>query len=524
MTSEARKYHILSVLGEGGFGRVYRARMEVGGDFSKEVAIKVLRDADPDEDLLTRFRDEARILALVRDRALVSVDPPVRLGSRWAVVMDLVDGESCHSLMKRHGKLPVGVAMEIIEELARVLNKAYHFKGPDGGKLELLHRDIKPANVLITPTGEVRLLDFGSSRASFSARESVTTDIINGTPGFIAPERFSGFEGPEQDVFGLGILLWIFLTGESAADRTPIDLRPEVSEVEPEEGERQACLYLAATMRHPDHRTRPTAREVERTCRQMRFRLPQPFLREWSETHVKPPVSTQRIDRAVALELSESIDLQDFDSIEDTEIAPADATTAITIPEPVPPDQQTTVRFIRALFLGSAFLIFASMILGAALIWRALTPDPIVIRPEAAVAAPPVPVAPDGGLMAPIRSEEAAEDEEDVAAPPIRATGRAIRPPAAPVTESTDPPPQPVAQPTVSFRSVPWGATIRINGIARGKTPAVDMAIPKGDHTVKLELGDASIERFIRVGERSPNDYSWKVETDQWVAGFAEDR
>ncbi|MEZ4242045.1 MAG: protein kinase, partial [Myxococcota bacterium] len=63
-------YRFLSVVGEGGFGRVYRARMETSAGFHKEVAIKVLSDPDPPRSLLTRFRDEARILGLLRDRAI----------------------------------------------------------------------------------------------------------------------------------------------------------------------------------------------------------------------------------------------------------------------------------------------------------------------------------------------------------------------------------------------------------------------------------------------------------------------
>ena len=78
-TEPGRHYRILGVLGEGGFGRVYKARLEDDSGFVKEVAIK-LGDEDAPEEVLRRFRDEARILGLVRDRAIVAVEPPTRLG------------------------------------------------------------------------------------------------------------------------------------------------------------------------------------------------------------------------------------------------------------------------------------------------------------------------------------------------------------------------------------------------------------------------------------------------------------
>lgn len=73
-----RRYRIVELVGEGGFGRVYRARLEADR-FVKDVAVKLLRDARPDAAVITRFRDEAHVLGLIRDRAVVAVDPPTQL-------------------------------------------------------------------------------------------------------------------------------------------------------------------------------------------------------------------------------------------------------------------------------------------------------------------------------------------------------------------------------------------------------------------------------------------------------------
>src|SRR5262245_50304809 len=82
-TTSEHRYRVEGVLGSGGFATVYRARLERADGFVKDVAIKVLHADDPPLSLLQRFRDEARILALVRDRAIVSVDPPIQVGGHW---------------------------------------------------------------------------------------------------------------------------------------------------------------------------------------------------------------------------------------------------------------------------------------------------------------------------------------------------------------------------------------------------------------------------------------------------------
>ena len=83
----ARRYTTLAVVGRGGYGTVYKARMLSANGFEKDVAIKLLTGSGPND--IARLRDEARILGLARDRALVAVDPPVELDGTWGVVMDL---------------------------------------------------------------------------------------------------------------------------------------------------------------------------------------------------------------------------------------------------------------------------------------------------------------------------------------------------------------------------------------------------------------------------------------------------
>ena len=285
------------ILGQGGFGTVYKGRLEGGEGFVKEVAIKLLSDENPDEEVLSRFRDEARILGLLRDRNIVSVDPPTRLGGRWAVVMEFVDGAACDRLLKK-GAFPPGVALEIIEEVARTLDNLWSHPGSTGEPMHLLHRDIKPANIQITPNGQVKVLDFGIAKATFGNRETETTDHIGGTVGYIAPERLEGEEGPRGDVYSLGVVLHELVTNK----RPRPGRRFEV----PADPAAAAVAELAANMRELEPEDRPSAREVEKRCRELRGKLGGLDLRDWARTEV-PHTSTIAPDDLVGQRLTETL-------------------------------------------------------------------------------------------------------------------------------------------------------------------------------------------------------------------------
>ena len=138
-----RSYQIEHALGRGGYGTVYQARYLGDGGFEKLVAVKVLNEnVNNPEELGQRLRDEARILGLVRHRAIVNVDRLIHLDGRWAVVMELVDGVDLRDLLLAHQRLPVAPILEMIAELAGALHAAYFATGPDGRMLALQHREM----------------------------------------------------------------------------------------------------------------------------------------------------------------------------------------------------------------------------------------------------------------------------------------------------------------------------------------------------------------------------------------------
>ncbi|MCB9677765.1 MAG: serine/threonine protein kinase [Alphaproteobacteria bacterium] len=289
-----RRIVLRRLLGEGGFGSVYRATLQDPGGYSRDVAIKVLNDPSPPAAVLQRFRDEARILGLLRDRAIVTAAAPIQIDGRWAVEMELVEGASLAALYAEHGAFPTGAALEIVSEVARALHTAWNTPGPDNKPLHLVHRDLKPGNILLTRAGEVKIIDFGLAKARFEAREVQTEHGLAGTLGYIAPERFeTGAENEVTDVYSLGVILEQILLGRRLA---PHDPRPSFVPGSLKAG----AMVLATQMRSPAPEDRPRARDVERICAQLlRQAGPTESLRDWAERTV-PEAGTEDNDAVLA--------------------------------------------------------------------------------------------------------------------------------------------------------------------------------------------------------------------------------
>jgi serine/threonine-protein kinase len=296
--SDSRQYRILSVLGHGGFGSVYRAEYSGPGGFSKAVALKVLRpEVEDNEEVAQRFRDEARLLGLIRHRAIVKVDGLVRLSGRQVVVMELVEGVSLREL-GAVGTMPPGPALEVVAEVANALDSAWNQLCPQGKPLHLLHRDIKPSNIQLTRAGEVKLLDFGIARADFAHREAETQMLAFGSVPYMSPERKAFEDSPAGDIYALGAVLYEVLAGRrlgpsgSSAERQHALLAKRLTplrELHPEQGDALVRLLAQCLAYEAGHR--PSARELAREASSMASRIGGESLREWSDERVPLAVS-----------------------------------------------------------------------------------------------------------------------------------------------------------------------------------------------------------------------------------------
>ncbi|MGW3119793.1 protein kinase domain-containing protein [Streptomyces sp. NPDC001107] len=222
----AGRYRLLSPLGEGGMGTVWRARDEV---LHREVAVKEVRapaglPAADVERMYARLEREAWAAARVANRNVVTVyDVATQDGRPW-IVMELVRGISLAELLDAEGPLEPQRAAHIGAEVLAAL-RAAHEAG-------VLHRDVKPANVLLSNDDRVVLTDFGIAQVEGSSALTMTGEVI-GSPEFLAPERALGrTPGPESDLWSLGVLLYAAVEGNSPfRQETPLStLRAIVDE------------------------------------------------------------------------------------------------------------------------------------------------------------------------------------------------------------------------------------------------------------------------------------------------------
>jgi serine/threonine-protein kinase len=466
---ENRRYRITHILGKGGFGIVYRARLEGSEGFQKDVAVKLLSEEDPPAEVLARFRDEARILGLLRDPHIISVDPPTRLGGRWAVVMEFVDGANTADLLKKQ-VLPAQIALQICETIARTLDKLWHHLGNDGKPLQLLHRDIKPPNIQITPDGHVKLLDFGIARASFENRETQTTAHIGGTPGYIAPERLEGDEGPKGDVYSLGVVLHELLVGR----RPKLSANDPTEEIPRVDESVRIGIEVAAKLRSREPDERPTAKEAARLCRDARARLPPLDLEDWAAANV-PGTRGLPADGLVGQTLTETL------------------SGIPVMPDSVPDLGRPRKRgiFLAAGLLGGGALgavVLAGVVVLAGLawwLWPAAAPPPPTPQPVAVAApAPPPPAPPPVPVAAP--------------APPPAVPDPAPRPAPAPVAAAPAPAPapEPVPEPPPA-PALPATGRLAVTG------DAAEVVFKSGGQTFQageVPAGSYSIEASFGAG------------------------
>ncbi len=197
------RYRLLSVIGEGGMGKVYRAHDTM---MDREVAIKVLPpDMATEPGYVQRFRREAQITARLNEPHIISIYEAGEIEGRLYLVMPIIEGTDVHGLLQRDGPMSPQRAVHIIEQLAAALDAAH--------AVGLVHRDIKPSNALVTGNDFVYLIDFGVAHVS-AGTKLTSTNMIVGTLNYIAPERFtSGVSDARSDVYALACVLYECLTG-----------------------------------------------------------------------------------------------------------------------------------------------------------------------------------------------------------------------------------------------------------------------------------------------------------------------
>jgi serine/threonine-protein kinase len=200
----AGRYQIITALGKGGMGEVYRAEDLL---LAHPVAIKFLpEELARDADLLRRFRKEVRIAREVSHPNVCRVHDIGEVDGQSFLTMEYIDGEDLAALLKKVGRLPEDKGLELARQLCQGLAAA-HDKG-------VIHRDLKPRNIMIDAQGHVRITDFG---LAVFAEDVQLTALHAGTPAYMAPEQLAGKEvSVQSDLFALGLILYELFTGKRA--------------------------------------------------------------------------------------------------------------------------------------------------------------------------------------------------------------------------------------------------------------------------------------------------------------------
>jgi serine/threonine-protein kinase len=214
MTAQARllggRYQVGELLGYGGMAEVHKGRdLRLGRD----VAIKMLRtDLARDATFQERFRREAQNSAALNHPAIVAVyDTGEEISSTGEklpfIVMEFVNGRTLKEVLGQEGRLQTRRALEIIADICAALEFS-HRHG-------IIHRDIKPGNVMITPNGQVKVMDFGIARALASGATTMTqTSAVIGTAQYLSPEQARGESvDARSDVYAAGCVLFELLVG-----------------------------------------------------------------------------------------------------------------------------------------------------------------------------------------------------------------------------------------------------------------------------------------------------------------------
>ena len=224
-------YEILSAIGAGGMGEVYRAR---DTRLERDVALKILPESfATDPERLARFQREAEILAALNHPHIAAIHGLEEDRDTRALVMEFVEGEDLSQRIAR-GPIPLDEALPIARQIAEALEAA-HEQG-------IIHRDLKPANIKVTPDGVVKVLDFGLAKliesgsgirdsgsggaGALSMSPTITSPammtgvgVLLGTAAYMSPEQTKGREADKRsDIWAFGSVLYEMLTGRRPFD------------------------------------------------------------------------------------------------------------------------------------------------------------------------------------------------------------------------------------------------------------------------------------------------------------------
>jgi serine/threonine protein kinase len=530
------RYRLVSPIADGGMGRVYLAEQQA---LDRTVAIKVLR-VDEDSGSLDNFR--ARFFREAKLSSRLSHPNTVRVydygktdDDIYYIVMEYIRGSTLNAILKLEGPMDplraIGLALQLCGSLA------------EAHALGVIHRDLKPDNLMISRQADgqesLRVLDFGIARPLLDNDLPTQSGLLYGSPGYMSPEQILGHElTVRSDLYSVGAILFRTLTGRRPFTQEKSTLLlaqhlhsepPTFSDINPRLTLPQSLEWVVRQCLKKD----PAERFSSVAELAWALRICSMELRGMST-----PVPMALRDGRVILPPEVESGLRRLDG-GDATIASSAQSSRILTPVGLPAPRRTPPVVIA---LATALAICVAF--GASAWWsvvylappadpplseapdatRMASPEP-PLTSESPQPAPPAPVA---VAPAPVPVPQAEPPRPAPAPRTPQPRERAPQPEPAPQPQpqvAAVLPPEPAPQPApaapapsveavslavLTFESDPPGATVRLNGVAIGRTPLRGQPVAHGVYELRLENGAQSIVRTIRIGSRGSTSYRWQ--------------
>jgi serine/threonine-protein kinase len=497
------KYELLRKIASGGMGQVFLAR-EHGAGFERLVVLKlILPHLAEDEDFLTMFLEEAKLVLPLRHPNLITILDLAEIDGRQCLAMEYVQGDDIRRIEKQarlSGKaLPPGLILRIISDAAAGLDYAHKARDPQGHPLRLVHRDVSPQNVLVGFDGGVKVIDFGVAKAATSSQQTAT-GILKGKYPYMSPEQASGQAvDARSDQFALGVVLWEMLTGKRLfkGDSDLMTLRlvkdcqvPPPSQLNPKLPPGLDEVVLKALAPTPDQRYADCGAlrlALEDYLIQMRLAASNAhlsaFLRELYADRINSesdPVKLDQLAEDADLDSRSNPSRSSVKSLPSRAAGPASAVRSVagsgqrsrvaTVGGPPPPPRERTqsLEAVQA---------------------KRFPVVPVAVGPAVVL------LLAGAGILFKVRGTP----EQPVVPPPPQVVEVRAEQPVVP----QKPPPQPVVQPppkkkfTVNLFSEPSGAAVTVNGEPGGITPA-QLVLEEGEEPRSVTFALPSHEPVTR--------------------------
>ncbi len=227
-------YRLVSLLGEGGMARVFRADLVGEEGFRKPTAVKVIHAAVAarGEALRRSLINEARTGGLLHHPNIVDTYNYGEVQGLPYIAMEYVRGVTLDRALRR-GPLPPELVVQVGAQICAGLDRAHHLE-VDGAVVQVVHRDLKPSNIILSRDGMAKVMDFGIAKATTNAYDTTQTGMTKGTPAYMSPEQAAGHElDGRSDLFALGAILYEMATGQRFFEgETLVSLLLKVVQVE----------------------------------------------------------------------------------------------------------------------------------------------------------------------------------------------------------------------------------------------------------------------------------------------------